>query len=403
MKKKTWIYAGAAAAAALALLAWAFAPNPVKVEAASASIGRLETSIGEDGTARLRDYYRVHTPLAGRLDRITLREGDPVDAGSVVATLKPVLPPMQDQRTLREQRERVELADAQARRADARVAAARVQLQRASNDVARSEKLGREGFVAAQKLETDRLAALAAQKELDTAVEERHIASHEVELARAALLALGGHDREPRRFPLHSPIAGKVLRVAQVSETTVAPGALLMELGDMRKLEVMAEVLTSDAAQVRPGSPVRIDRWGGPLLEGRVRMIEPAAFTKISALGVEEQRVRVLIDITSPPELWRSLGDGYRVGVRIITMVRDNVLKVPASAVFPLPAEQAVDGKKMAVFQIENGKATIKPIKLGARNDNEAWVEEGLAAGASVIVYPPPTVRAGERVQVRKV
>jgi HlyD family secretion protein len=401
MKKKTWIYAGAAAIAAVALLAWAFTPSPIEVEAASVTQGRFETSISEDGTTRLRDYYRVHAPLAGRLDRITLREGNSVDDGTIVATLKPVLAPMQDQRTLREQQVRVELAEAQAQRADARVESARVLLQRAGNDLKRSEQLARQGFVAASKLESERLAALSAQKELETAAHERHIASHEVGLARAALLALSGSDREARSFPLRSPIAGRVLRVAQVSETTVAPGTLLMELGDMRKLEVAAEVLTAEAAQVRPGAAVLIDRWGGPTLEGRVRLIEPAAFTKISALGVEEQRVRVLIDITSPPAQWSALGDGYRVGVRIITMVRDNVVKVPASAVFPLPAQ--ADGRKMAVFAIENGKANLRPVKLGARSENEAWIQEGLAAGATVIVYPPPAVKAGERVKIRKV
>lgn len=399
MKKKTWIYAGAAALAAIALLGWAFTPNPIEVEAASVARGRFETSISEDGSTRLRDYYRVYAPLAGRLDRITLREGNSVEVGTVVASLKPVLAPMQDQRTLREQQVRVELAQAQAMRADARVEGTQVLLQRARNDLQRSEQLARQGFVAASRLEAERLAALSAQKELAAAIEERHIASHEVGLARAALLALTGSDREARSFPLRSPIAGRVLRVAQVSETTVAPGTLLMELGDMRKLEVVAEILTAEAAQVRPGSAVRIDRWGGPALEGSVRQIEPAAFTKISALGVEEQRVRVLIDITSPPALWSALGDGYRVGVRIITMVRENVVKIPASAVFPLPGE----GRKMAVFAIEDGKAVLRPVQLGARSESEAWIQEGVAAGASVIIYPPPAVKTGERVRIRKV
>ena len=398
MKTKTWIAAGAATAGALVLLGWAFAPRPVDVEVAQVTRGRFEATIDEDGKTRLRDRYVVSAPLAGVVDRIALREGDAVQAGAPVATLMPALSPLLDERTLREQQARVDIAGANVRRADARIALARVGLQQARNDMQRSDQLAKQGFVSPTKLETDRLAAEAAQKELDAAVQERHVAGHEVEQARAAIAAVQGRGGSGA-FVLRAPVSGRVLKVAQTSEATVPLGTPLLELGDTSRMEVAAELLTTDALQARPGSRVMIERWGGPApLEGRVRLVEPAAFTKMSALGVEEQRVRVLIDITSPPERWQALGDGYRVSVRIVTQAQDNAVKVPVSAVFPRP-----DAQGMAVFALDAGRARLVPVELGARNGNDAWVRTGLAAGASVIVYPPAAVRDGLKVRPRKV
>jgi HlyD family secretion protein len=328
MKKRTWFYATAAAVAALALVVWAFAPRPVEVEVATATSGPFETTIDEDAKTRLRDRYVVSAPLAGLLSRVDLREGDPVEANAVVATLTSVLSPMLDERTMREQRLRVEIAEAQVERVDARIERAKVAVLQAANEVRRSEQLAAQGFVASTKLETDRLNALAAQKEADAALQERHVAGHEVEQARAALVAVQKPDRlGPRAFVVRAPVAGSVLRVLQSSETAVAIGTPIVELGDVRAMEVVAELLTTDALQAKPGSAVRIERWGGAgTLEGRVRRIEPAAFTKVSALGVEEQRVRVLIDIVSPAERWRALGDGFRVGVRIVTVSLEKVV-----------------------------------------------------------------------------
>ena len=170
----------------------------------------------------------------------------------------------------------------------------------------------------------------------------------------------------------------------------------------------MAELLTADALRTPPGSRVRIERWGGDgVLEGRVARVEPAAFTKVSALGVEEQRVRVVIDIESPAERWRSLGDGFRVGVRIVTLAVGDAVKVPVSAVFPraTAAQQDNGGAEgaMAVFAVEAGRARLRAVQVGARNGNEAWLQGGLAPGAVVIVYPPATVRDGARVKLRQV
>lgn len=405
MKTITWFTLAGGALAAAALIAWAFAPRPVEVEVGTATVGRFETTIDEDGKTRLRERYVVSAPLAGLLARSTLREGDAVEANAVVATLTPVLSPMLDERTLRELQVRVDIADAQVQRSDARIEGAKVALQQATQEVQRSEQLARQGFVSLTKLETDRLGMLAAQKNLDAALAERHVAGHEVEQARAALSAV----RQPtaagvRAFAVRAPTAGQVLRVAQTSEATVALGTPLMELGDTQALEVVAELLTADALQARPGSRVLIERWGGDdVLEGRVRRVEPAGFTKVSALGVEEQRVKVLIDITSPREQWQALGDGYRVSVRIVTLSMEKVLKLPASAVFPVQQASGEQGHGMAVFAIDGGRARLTPVQVGVRNGSEAWIRHGLQPGTTVIVYPPPAVKDGVRVKMRKV
>jgi HlyD family secretion protein len=404
MVARRWPYLGGGAAALIGALAWAFAPRPIQVEAASVTLGHFETSIEDDGKTRLHDQYVVSAPLAGLVRRIVLREGDPVAAGMVVAGMQPAQAPLLDERARREQQARVGAAQAQVRAAAAALARADVASRRAAHDARRTEQLAREGFVAPSRLESDQLAALAANKEYESALAQRQIALHEVEQARAALQASGQPTRDSAaNFALRSPIDGQVMRVVQTSEAVLALGAPLLELGDPRKLEVVAELLTADALLSRPGSEVRIDRWGGAPLKGRVKRVEPAAFTKISALGVEEQRVKVLIDILDAPEKTAGLGVGYRVNVRILTSRQDNVLKVPVSAVFPLPGAVSGNDGAMAVYAVQGDRARLRRVRLGARNDREAWVLEGLAKGARVIVYPSAEVRDGVGVKVRDV
>ena len=405
MKLRTWISISAAALVTIGVLAWALAPRPIEVETAPATTGRFESTVDEDAKTRLRDRYVVSAPLAGLLARVTLREGDAVAAGDVVATLSPTLSPMLDERTLREQQARVEGAEAQVKRAEARLEGARVALLQANHDLLRTEQLAAAGFVSPTRLDADRLAALAAQKDVDAAVAERHVAQHDLAQARAALVAVRSPDRQDRSlFALRAPIAGRVLRVVQPSETAVALGAPLIELGDTRALEIVAELLTTDALRARPGSPVVIERWGGEAtLQGRVRLVEPSGFTKISALGVEEQRVRVLIDITSPAAQWQALGDGFRVGVRIVTLALDDALKVPVSAVFPVPQAPGATAGTMAVFAVVDGRARRIPVAVGARNGVEAWITKGISAGQTVIVYPASNVDDGSRVRPRSV
>ena len=399
MKRTTLVLMAAAAALAALGFAWAFAPRPVDVETAVAAEGPFLATIDEDGRTRLRDRYAVSAPLAGRVARLALREGDAVAADAVVALITPMLPAMLDARSLREQELRIESAQAQVQRADARVAGARVALEQARLQYMRSQELSEQGFVAASKLDVDRLAGEAAQKDLEVMLEERHAAGHDLEQARAALAAVQQKDGGGRAFEVRSPVKGSVLRVLQPSEGAVALGAPLVEIGDTGRLEVVAELLTTDAVRARPGSRVVIDRWGGDgPLEGRVRLVEPGGFTKVSALGVEEQRVNVIVDIVSPAQAWRALGDGYRVGVRIVTQDEPRALQVPVSAVFP-----RTDGAGNAVLRLEEGRARLVPVTVVARNGRSAWLRGGLKAGDAVIVYPPPDVHDGARVRPRSV
>ena len=396
MKRRTMIVTALAGAALLALLAWAFEPSPVAVELAAVSLGRYEQAIVEDGRTRLRDRYNVNAPLAGRLARITLREGDAVAEGAALALITPVLAPLLDERSRAELVGRRDAAQAGVQRAAVLIEQQRTLLAQARNELQRSEQLAGQGFVAPTKLDADRLALQAAQQALEAAQQTRHVAEHELEVARAALQAQ--QSGASAGFLLRSPVAGRVLKVAQASETTVALGTALLEIGDTAQLEIVAELLTTDAMQAKPGAAVLIDRWGGTgLLQGRLRSVEPAAFTKVSALGVEEQRVKVLIDLSSPVP--PALGDGFRVGVRILSLVQDGAMMVPVSAVFPQPGQPGA----MAVFVAESGRARLRAVTLGGRNNSQAWVRSGLSAGQAVIEYPPAAVAEGVRIKSRQV
>lgn len=411
MQKKTvWMGAGAVLLLG-ALLAWAFAPRPQEVEVAAVAQGRFEAGIDEDARTRLRDRYAVSAPLAGRLERMALREGDAVQAGDVVARIQPALPALLDERGLREQQARVAAAQAGVQRAAVRSERSRALLAQAQGDLRRTEQLAQQGFVAPTRLDAERLAVEVARKDVDLAGQDQQVARADLAQARAALdvVQRPGSASGARAFEVRAPVAGRVLRVAQASEGMVGLGTVLVEVGDTAQLEVVAPLLSTDALQVRPGSPVRIERWGGPgTLQGRVRSVEPAAFTKVSALGVEEQRVNVLIDLTSPSAQWAALGDGYRVVVRVLTREAEDATLVPVSALFPLPvangsapptAEAAA--LRMAVFVVDEGRARRVPVVLEARGSTHAWVKEGLQAGAQVVVYPPAALADGGRVRLR--
>ena len=322
-----------------------------------------------------------------------------MQAGDVVARLQPVLTPLLDERSRREQQARVEGSQASVQQAGKRVEAARVALDRARDDLQRSEQLSQQGFVSPTKLTGDRLSVQAAQKDLEAAAAGEHVARHELEQSRVALGVARSGPGTGQVFELRAPVAGRVLKLHLASEATVALGAPLLEIGDTAQLEVVAELLTADALQATPGRPVRIERWGGPVvLDGRVRRVEPAAFTKVSALGVEEQRVNVIIDITSPRPQWAALGDGFRVGVRIVTRSEPKVLKVPVGAVFP----QAAPAQGQAVFVADGGRARLTPVRLVARNSADAWIDQGVAEGTRVVMYPPGTLADGARIAERR-
>lgn len=385
---------GAAGLAVLALLGWALAPRPVEVEAAPVARGHFEHAIEEDGRTRLRDRYVVSAPVAAHLSRVTLREGDRVQAGDTVAVLTPVMPSLYDERSLREATARARAAEAAVAGAQARVERALVAQDEARLELQRTEKLARDGFIAASRLDSARLALDGARREREAAQAARDVAAHELEQAQASVRPASAGAPAGRPLAVRAPVSGVVLRVPLPSENTVAAGAALIDIGDPSQMEVVAELLTTDAVQAKPGTRVSIERWGGPPVQAQVRRVEPAAFTKVSALGIEEQRVKVLIDITDPPAPWLALGDGFRVTVRVITVSTDDAVMVPVGALFPRTDAD------MAVYVLDGGRARLRTVQIVARNGSMAWVRAGLDPGERVIVYPPPGVADGRRVRV---
>jgi HlyD family secretion protein len=387
------------AAAAAGGLVWALLPSPVPVEIAQVTRGTFQETVEEDGKTRVRDRYVVSAPLVGRLQRITLKAGDKVREGMVVALLAPTVPGLLDIRVERELTERVGAAEAARLRAAAAVARAQTALEQAKADLDRSRRLAERGFVAPSQLDQATLTVKLAIRDVELARQAEHTAEHDVAVARAALLTLrqepAGEGQPARLWEVRSPVSGEVLKVVQESEGVVVVGAPLLEIGNPADLEVVADVLTTDAVRVAPGMPVVIERWGGGEdLQGRVRLVEPSAFTKISALGVEEQRVNVVIDLVSPPARWRSLGDGYRIDARIITATVPNAVKVPVSALFR-------EGEQWSVFVVTGGRAHKRSVRISGRNGLEAMVEKGLEPGEQVIAYPGDTVKDGVRVKPR--
>ena len=282
-------------------------------------------------------------------------------------------------------------------RAQANVKRAAAALDQARAELKRSETLAQQGFVSPNQNETGRLNVRLREKELESARQDEDAARHELDQSRIALkhFAQTAQDGQQRAYQIKAPVSGKVLKIPQQSEGVVTVGTPLMELGDPTQLEVVVDILTEDAAQIKPGTAVQLSNWGGSdVLTGQVRLIEPAAFTKVSALGVEEQRVNAIIDITSPPEKWLALGDGFKVDVRVLVQVVENAVMTPVSALFPV-------GARSGLFVLDNGHARLREIEVAARNGALAWVKTGLAKDTQVIVYPDTKLKDGDRVKTR--
>jgi HlyD family secretion protein len=391
-------------AALIGLSVYAFLPRPVAVETALAAAGPLAVTIDEEGRTRTRDRYTIAAPTAGDLERVTLRAGDRVERGQTLAVLH--LSQL-DAREREAARGRLRAAEALRREAVENSARAAADAAQASRERERSEQLHSKGYVALQELEQARSAEIAAAKGAEAARFRIEAATSEVAVAKAALLAgEEGAADERRRLALRSPADGRVLLVHEESERVVAAGTPILEIGDPCCLEVVIEVLSSDAVRVRPGMPVRLEGWGGEgSLAAAVRTVEPAAFTKVSALGVEEQRVNVIADLAGDAA---TLGDGYRVEARIVAWSADSVLKVPASALFRQsgpagsgagPAPGAAGG--WAVFAVEGGRARQRPVEVGHRTAAEAEILGGLSAGDRVVLHPANELRDGARVSAR--
>lgn len=390
-QRQSLVLAGAALAAILSLF-WAFTPRPVIVESTTVAAGKFTATVEEDGRTRVRDRYVVSAPLAGFLARITLRPGDAVSAGQILTAISPNVSPLIEERTRRELQERVGAAEASLEEAKALQERADALLVKARADLKRTNELHARGVTPTTQLDRDTAAFQAADLEMSAADRRRHAAEHTLEQARAAL-GRSGVGATSDRFNVTAPIEGRVLRVLQESEGAVALGAPLIELGDTGDLEVIVDLLTNEAAGVREGSRVLIERSGvGGTLEGRVRRVEPSGFTKVSALGVEEQRVWVVADIVSPRSQWSPLGDGYRVGVKIVVEELEHTLVVPIGALFRRGAE-------WYVFVVESGRATLRKVGLVRRSGASAAISEGLKGGESIILFPPTTLKPGTRVR----
>jgi HlyD family secretion protein len=391
----------AVVAAVFGLIVFAFLPQPVEVDAEVVSRGPLRVTVNEDGKTRIKERFVVSTPLAGQLRRVELKPGDPVEAGqTLLATILPNNPDLLDPRARAEAEARVSAFDAAAKRAETNVKVALREREHAESEHERIRRLREMGASSESALE-DALYTMQARQETHRAAEfALQMAQFELQQSQAALLRfrVPTDNAEPPaewQFDIISPIKGRVLRVLKESAAVLPAGTPLMELGDPANLELEIDVLSTDAVKVTPGDTILVEHWGGEQpLTGTVRVVEPAAFTKISALGVEEQRVWIIADLNVSPEERGSLGDAFRFEGRIVVWEGEDVLQVPVSALFR-------QGDEWAVFVMNDAHARLRTVQLGHRNPDAAEVLEGLAEGERVIIYPSDRVQDGVTVQPR--
>jgi HlyD family secretion protein len=406
-------------------IGYSFVPEPVEVDLATVERGTVQVTVDEDGKTRIREKYVVSTPLAGRLLRINMDPGDPVVAGdTLLATIEPRDPELLDARAVAQAEARVRAAEAAVKKTEPLLEQARIEQGNAETQLARI----REAQVGFTEMEIEDAEARyrAASEGLRSAKYAQEIAEFELEQAQAALLRSLPRDNVKQggnsangdntgaadlpngesaagdeygaggwNFTIRAPISGRVLRVFQESSAVVTAGMSLLELGDPNDLEVEIDVLSSDAVKIEPGAKVMLEHWGGEhALHGRVRLVEPSGFTKISTLGVEEQRVNVIVDLVDPLEKRRTLGDGFRVEARIVVAEAQDVLKVPASALFRPPTG-------WALFRVVDGKAVETQVEVGHQNGLEAEIISGLDEGDRVIVHPSDQIADGVAVTAR--
>ncbi|MBM70549.1 MAG: RND transporter [Haliea sp.] len=387
-----------------ASLVFAFWPRPLLVDLAVVERGTMRVTIDEEGRTRVHDAYVLATPVAGRLQRVEVLPGDAVVHNqTVVAQMLPSNPDALNIRTREQALTEVAAAEAALRLARAELNKAVADSDLAKTDLERVRRLRGNAMVSEADLDRAVRAARSAEAVLGTA--EAAIAMREAQLAnaRASLISFQDADApagailtQREAIPLYAPATGRVLRVLQESETTLPAGTAILEIGNIENdLEVVVELLSTDAVKVSPGDPVILEDWGGPAtLHGVVERVDPLGFTKFSALGVEEQRVNTIVQFTEPADARRALGHGYRVEARIIIWEADNVLKLPASALFR-------HGSDWAVFREEGGKARLTPVTIGRNNGIDAEVLEGLQAGDTIVLYPGSSLGDGVRIRQR--
>ena len=380
--------------AGAAALIWGLRPQPIAVDMGTASRGALRVTLEQEGRTRVLDRYVVASPVTGHARRIPLEVGQAVVRGATVAELEPLRADTLDPRRQAEAAARIAAAGSALSGAEQRASAAASAAELAQAELQRVRALRLQGHVssaAEDRAASDAQRSGAEQRSAQFAVAA---ARHELEAART-LLQYAGKPSGTGLVTVRAPVAGKVLKIAHKSEGSVTSGQPLVEIGDPGALEVEVDLLSADAVRIPPGTRVVFERWGGEgALEGVVRMVEPAGFTKVSALGVEEQRVWVIVAFTSSASQWQRLGDGYRVESSFILWEGKDILQIPASAVFR-------DGEGWAVFAVEQGRAVKRSVQVGQRTGLLAQITSGLQAGDSVIIHPDDRVRDGVRVAAR--
>lgn len=384
------------AAVIAGLLALALWPRTVPVDIGAVTRGELVVTVDDEGMTRVRDRFVVSSPVGGRVLRIELEPGDAVKRGQVVARVRAEAAPLLDERSRAEAQAAVERARATLGRAQAEEQRARATLAQLQRELARVRELAKDRVVSSQELETREADVRVADATLNAAGFAVRAATSELQGALARLTPTNTNT-VGRVVSVTAPVDGVVLKRMRESESIVPPGDPLLEIGDPAQLEIVSDLLSTDAVRVKPSARTIVEQWGGDkTLDARVRRVEPAGFTKISALGVEEQRVNVILDFVDPSTAWASLGDAYRVEVRIVIWEASNVLKVPTSALFR-------ERDRWAVYRFDAGRAQRTVVELGHQAAQEAEVKSGLSDGARVILHPGDTITDGARVKERGV
>jgi HlyD family secretion protein len=377
--------------------AWALWPRPIEVETAAVERRNLEIAVEEEGMSRIREIFTISAPVAGELNRMTLHAGDPVVAGeTVIASIRPAGPGLLDERSRRVAEAAIEAALAGVSLAEAQLVQAETQLNFSEIELKRATALAERGLIPESAFERSTLDISVARTNVETARATLQVRQRELDSAQAALIeGSGGKSTgdDACCVEVRAPVTGRVMRVVTESEQIVQPGTPLMELGDPTDVEIVVELLSRDAVRVEPGASATINGWGGPVLNAKVERIDPAAVTKVSALGIEEQRTAVVLSLLDPPEAWARLGHGYRVVARIVLWEGRDLVTVPMAAIFR-------QGDSWAVFAAADGKAGLRTVELGERNADYAEVRSGLSEGDAVIVHPGDTIADGTAITV---
>ncbi len=393
------IWPGAIGALLLAGVTYAYWPRPVPVDIVKATKGEMFVAVEDDGVTRVKEVYVISAPIAGRVLRIETHVGDDIAAGkTVIAQMLPADPVLWDARTRRELEFTVSAARAARDLAAAAITANAARATEARQELTRTRQLFSKGHVAQARLDRAETQLQTAEADVATAQAALRQRAFDVKTAETALMAPSEFSRQPaakRYYDVRSAVSGKVLRLIHENEAIVQAGQPLVEVGDPRNLEIVVDLLSTDAVKVSAGDAVQIKRWGGDgYLNGRVRRIEPSGTLKISSLGIEEQRVKVLVDVTDPPERWARLGHAYQVDAAIVLWHATNAVQVPVGALFR-------DGSKWAVFRVSDGRAVIRYVEVGRMNDAGAEIVNGLSSGDDVVIHPSDRVSNGVLVIAR--